>query len=75
MIKLHLQSKNKRLGKISMDVIEITKSLEFTQSTLDEKLGTIKNGIEKFAFNMKDFEYDLPFGSQWSVWKINRIRR
>ena len=64
MIKLHLQSKNKRLGKISMDVIEITKSLEFTQSTLDEKLGTIKNGIEKFAFNMKDFEYDLPFGSQ-----------
>ena len=64
MIKLHLQSKNKHLGNISMDVIEITKSLEFTQSTLDEKLGTIKNGIEKLAFNMKDFEYDLPFGSQ-----------
>ena len=75
MIKLHLQSENKRLVNISMDVIEITKSLEFTQSTLDEKLGTIKNGIKKLAFNMKDLENDLPFGFQWSVRKINRIRR
>ena len=70
MIKLHLQSENKRLGNISVDVIEITKSLEFTQSTLDEK-----NGIKKLAFNMKDLENDLPFGFQWSVRKINRIRR
>ena len=41
-IKLHLQSTNESLDKISMDVIEVTKSLEFTQSTLDGELGTVK---------------------------------
>ena len=63
MIKLHLQSKNERLDKISKDVTEVTKSLEFTQSTLYEELGTVKNNIKKLASDMKELENDL-FGSQ-----------
>ena len=43
-MKLHLQSPNKHLDKISMDVIE---------------LGTVKNIIKKLASNMKELENDL----------------
>ena len=53
MIKLQLQSKNKRLDKISKDVNEVTKSLKFTQRTLDEELGTVKNDIKKLASDKK----------------------
>ena len=42
MIKLHLQATNKRLDKISKDFNEVTKSLEFTQSTINEELGNNK---------------------------------
>ena len=59
MIKLHLQSTNERLHKISKDVIEVTKSLEFTQSTQGEELGSVKNDIEKLALDMKELENDL----------------
>ena len=59
MIKLHLQSTNERLHKISKDVIEVTKSLEFTQSTQSEELGSVKNDIEKLAPDMKELENDL----------------
>ena len=41
-----------------MDVIEATKSLEFTQSTLDEELGTAKNDVKKLASNMKELQND-----------------
>ena len=59
MIKLHLQSTNECSDKIFKDVIEVTKSLKFTQSTLDEDLGTVKNDIEKLASGMKELENDL----------------
>ena len=59
MIKLHLQSTNERLHKTSKDVIEVTKSLEFTQSTQGEELGSVKNDIEKLALDMKELENDL----------------
>ena len=45
-VKLHSQSANERTDKIYKYVIEVTKSLEFTQNTLDEELGTVKNGIK-----------------------------
>ena len=59
MMKLHLQSTNKRLDKISKEVIEVMKSLEFTQSTHDEELGTVKSDIKKLASDMKELENDL----------------
>ena len=54
MIKLHLQSTNEHFNKISNDVIEVTKNLEFVQRRLDEELGTIKKDIKKLASNMKN---------------------
>ena len=59
MMKLHLQSTNKRLDKISKEVIEVMKSLEFTQSTHDEELGTVKSDIKKLASDIKELENDL----------------
>ena len=59
MIKLHLQSTNKRLDKICKDMIEVTKSLEFTQTMLNEELGTAKNDIKKLASGMKELENDI----------------
>ena len=59
MIKLHLQSTNKRLDKISKDVIEVTKNLEFTQSMFNEELGTVKNDSNKLASNVKELENNL----------------
>ena len=47
MIKLHLQSTNQQLVKISKNVIDVTKSLAFTQGKLDGELGTAKNDIKK----------------------------
>ena len=58
MIKLHLQSTNKHLDKISKDVIEV-KSLEFTQSMFNEELGTVKNDSNKLASNVKELEFNL----------------
>ena len=59
MINLHLQSTKERLDKTSKEVTEVTKSLEFTQSTSDEELSTVKNDIKKLASDMKELENDL----------------
>ena len=37
----------------------VRKSLEFSQSMLDEELGTVKNDIKKLAFDMKELKKDL----------------
>ena len=42
-MKTHLENTNNRLDKISQEVIEITKSLEFTHGQIDEELTTMKN--------------------------------
>ena len=47
-----LQNTNERLDKISNEVIEITKSLEFTQGKLDEEIAIVKNDISKIESDM-----------------------
>ena len=46
-LKSQLQNTNERLDKISKEVLEITKSLEFTHGNLDEKRAIVKNDIFK----------------------------
>ena len=46
-LKSQLQNTNDRPDKIHNKVLEITKSLEFTQGKLDEELATMKNDISK----------------------------
>ena len=41
-LKSQLQNTNERLDKISKEVLEITKILEFTHGNLDEKRAIVK---------------------------------
>ena len=47
-----LQKTNERLDKISNEVLEITKSLEFTQGKLDEEIVIVKNDISRIESDM-----------------------
>ena len=58
-LKSQLQNTNERLHKISNEVLEITKSLEFTQGKLDEELAIVKNDIPKIKPDMQVLEDDL----------------
>ena len=52
-LKSQLQNTNERLDKISNEVLEITKRLEFTQRKLDEELAIMKNDISKINLIFK----------------------
>ena len=54
--KYQLQNTDERLDKISLEVLEITKSLEFTQGKLDEELAIVKNDISKIKVDMQVLE-------------------
>ena len=58
-IKAQLENTNNRLDRISQEVVDITKSLEFTQEQLDEELAKLKNDIGKIQTDMKYIEDDL----------------
>ena len=58
-LKSQLQNTNERLDKISNEVLEITKSLEFTQGKLDEEIAIVKNDISKIKSDMQVLEDDL----------------
>ena len=58
-IKTHLENTNNQLDRISQEVFEITKSLEFTQSQLDEELTKIKNDIGKLEAGIRELDEDL----------------
>ena len=47
LINSNLQATNERLDKIATEMGELSKSLEFTQSQLDEELGRLKKDITK----------------------------
>ena len=46
-LKSHLETANKRLNKISDEVVEITKSLEFTQAEVKEEITSIKDDLNQ----------------------------
>ena len=58
-LKSQLQNTNERLDKISNEMLEITKSLEFTQGKLDEEIAIVKNDISKIKSDMQVLEDDL----------------
>ena len=59
LINSNLQATNERLDKIATEMGELSKSLEFTQSQLDEELGNVKKDITKLENNIKSTEKDL----------------
>ena len=58
-VKSQLQNTNKHLDKISNEVLEITRSLEFTQGKLDEELAIVQNDISKIKPDMQILEDNL----------------
>ena len=48
-----MEAVNVRLNKISEEVYEITKSLEFTQNKFEEELAIVENNIKKVKSDMK----------------------
>ena len=58
-LKSQLKNTNERLDKISNEVLEITKSLEFTQGKIDEELATVINNISITKSDIQVLEDDL----------------
>ena len=58
-IKSQLENMNSRLGRISQEVVNITKSLEFTQEQLVKELTKLKYGVGKIQTDVKDIEYNV----------------
>ena len=54
-----MENTNNRLDRISQEVVDITKSLEFTQEQLDEELAKLKNDVGKIQTDMKYIEDNL----------------
>ena len=59
MLKSELENTNGRLEKISKEVLEITKSLEFTQGQLNDGIAIVKNDISQIKADMREMEHDL----------------
>ena len=59
MINNNLQNTNDRLNKISKEMIELTKSLEFTQDQLDGETNNIKENIKHLETSIRGIEDDL----------------
>ena len=58
-MKFQLQNTIEHLDEISNEVLEITKSLEFTQKKLDQELVILKNDISKIKSDMQVLKDDL----------------
>lgn len=58
-MKFQLQNTIEHLDEISNEVLEITKSLEFTQKKLDQELVIVKNDISKIKSDMQVLKDDL----------------
>ena len=72
-LKSQLKNTNERLDKISNEVLEITKSLEFTQCKIDEELATVINNISITKSDIQVLEDDLL--NQIMCQRIDRVRR
>ena len=59
MISNNLQNTNERLGKISKEMIELTKSLEFTQDQSEGEINNIKEKIKHLETSIKGIKDDL----------------
>ena len=72
-LKSELKNTNERLDKISNEVLEITKSLEFTQGKIDEELTIVINNISITKSDIQVLEDDLL--NQIMCQRIDRVGR
>ena len=53
-LKSHLETANQRLNKISDEVVELTKSLEFTQAEVKEEITNIKDNLNQVKTELQE---------------------
>ena len=58
-LKSHLEKGNQRLNKISDEVVELTKSFEFTQAEVKEEITTIKDNLNQVKTEIKELGEDV----------------
>ena len=54
-----MEAANQRLNKISDEVVELTKSLEFTQAEVKEAITNIKDNLNQVKTEIQDLREDV----------------
>ena len=57
-LKSHLETANQRLNKILDEVVELTKSLEFTQAEVKEEITNIKDNLNQVKTEIQELGED-----------------
>ena len=55
-LKSHLETTNQRLNEISGEVLELTKSLEFTQGEVKEEITCIKGDLNQVKTDLQELD-------------------
>ena len=55
-LKSHLETTNQRLNEISGEVLELTKSLEFTQGEVKEEITCIKDDLNQVKTDLQELD-------------------
>ena len=58
-LKSHLETANQRLHKISDEVVELTKSLEFPQADVKEEITNIKDNLNQVKIEIQELGEDV----------------
>ena len=58
-LKSHLEITNQRLNEISGEVLELTKSLEFTQGEVKEEITCIKGDLNQVETDLQELGEDV----------------
>ena len=58
-LKSHLETTNQRLNEISGEVLELTKSLEFTQGEVKEEISCIKDDLNQVKTDLQELGEDV----------------
>ena len=58
-LKSHLETANKRLNRISDEAVKLTKSLEFTQAEVKEKMTNIKDDLNQVKNEIQELGEDV----------------
>ena len=58
-LKSHLETANQRLNKILYEVVELTKSLEFTQAEVKEEITNIKDNLNQIKTEIQELGEDV----------------
>ena len=59
MINANIKNINDRLDNVSVEVVDLKQSLEFTQDQMKDEISDIKKELKKLDKNIKEVEDDL----------------